>query len=137
VSQDGRFWWNGTGWQPIVRPRRTPWGVIGFVIVFVAIAAFVIHAFPRQVIDTTQYGASNGTIDSPNQVEFDYRAQDSCNNLTFVFTFYDQQGIKVGEFPDSQASQVNGGQLYHLTIATGQTIDPSATHFTAAPTCNS
>jgi hypothetical protein len=137
VSQDGRFWWNGTTWQPIVRRRQVPWGVVGFAIVILAIIAFVIHAFPRQIIDTNHYGATNATIDSSTQIEFDYLAQDSCNNLTFVYTFYDAQGIKVGEFQDSQSRQVAAGQSYHMVIDTSQPIDPSATRFTATPVCNS
>ncbi len=137
VSQDGAFWWNGTAWQPIVRRKRLPWGVIGFVVVILAIGAFVVHQFPRQIIDTTQYGATNARIDSPYLVEFDFRAQDSCSNLAFVYTFYDVQGIKVGEVKDSQSRQVIAGQSYHLTIATSQPIDASATRFTATPICNS
>jgi hypothetical protein len=137
VSQDGMFWWNGTAWQPIVRRRQRPWGVIGFVVAIVIVAAVVIHAFPRQIIDTTRYGATNTVIDSSTQIEFDYRAQDSCNNLTFVYTVFDQQGIKVSEFQDSFSRQVTAGQTYHLVFDTGQPIDPSATRFTATPNCNS
>ena len=137
VSQDGKFWWNGTAWQPIARPRRVPWGVIGFVAAILVVAAVIVHQFPRQIIDTTQYGATNYTIDSTTQIEFDYRAQDSCNNLTFIYTFYDAQGIKVGEFKDSQSHQVNAGQSYHMVIDTTDPIDPSATRFTATPVCNS
>lgn len=137
MSQDGKFWWNGTAWQPIVRPKRTPWGLIGFVIVVLAIVALVIHAFPRQIIDTNHYGATNATIDGPTQIDFDYLAQDSCNSLTFIYTFYDAQGIKVSEFKDSLPRQVSAGQSYHFTIALSDTIDPSATRFTVTPTCNS
>lgn len=137
VSVDGRFWWNGTAWQPIARQRRPPWGVIGFVLVIIAIGAVVVHEFPRPIIDTTQYGATNARIDGPTLIEFDYRAQDSCNNLTFVYTFYDQQGIKVGEVKDSQSRQVTAGQSYHFAVGTSDPIDPSATRFTATPICNS
>jgi hypothetical protein len=138
VSQDGRFWWNGTAWQPIVAPRRrVPWGIIGLIVVSLAIAALIVHANPRPIIDTNHYGASNTTIDSPNQLEFDYLAQDACANLTFIYTFYDAQGIKVGEVTDSVSRQVAAGQSYHFVIDTSQEIDPSATRFTATPTCNS
>jgi hypothetical protein len=139
ISQDGRFWWNGTAWQPIVRRRQTPWGLIALAIAIIAVIAIVVHSVPRQIIDTTQYGVTNAQIDSPTLIEFDYRAKDSCNNLTFVYTFYDAQGIKVGEFQDEHGNQVTGGKSYHFTISTtnGQSIDPSATRFTATPNCSS
>lgn len=137
VSQDGKYWWNGTVWQPIVRQRRVPWGVIGFVVVILAVGAFVVHQFPRQIIDTNHYGASNATIDGPTQIEFDYLAQDSCNSLTFIYDFYNAQGIKVGELPDTLARQVTAGQSYHFTVDLTDPIDASATRFTATPNCNS
>jgi hypothetical protein len=137
ISQDGRNWWNGMAWLPIV-PRRQPnFALIGMVIGIIALIVFVVIAFPRPIIDTTTYGATNATIDSPTQIEFDYRAQDSCNNLTFVYTFYNAQGFKVGEFQDGQPRQVTAGQSYHFAASAGQTIDPSATRFTATPTCAS
>lgn len=138
VSQDGKYWWNGVGWQPIVSTRRPNFALIGIAIAIIAVVVFVVVAFPRPFIDTKPYGATNARIDSPTQIEFDYRAQDSCNNLTFVYTFYDAQGIKVGEFQDEQPSQVTAGQSYHFTISTnsGQQIDPTATRFTATPTCH-
>jgi len=138
VSQDGNYWWNGTAWQPILRRRRVPWGVVGGVLAVIAASAFVIHSFPRQIIDTSTYGATNAQIDSSGLIEFDYRAHDTCNNLTFIYTFYNPQGIKVSEFPDQQSKQVTAGQTYHFTIAigNGQQIDSSATRFTATPTCH-
>lgn len=138
MSQDGNYWWNGTAWQPIVRRRRVPWGVVGGVLAIIAASAFVIHSFPRQIIDTSTYGATHAQIDSPGLIEFDYRAHDTCNNLTFIYTFYDQPGIKVSEFQDQQSKQVTAGQSYHFTFAigNGQQIDPSATRFTVTPTCH-
>ena len=136
VSQDGRFWWNGTGWQPIVAPKRPlPWALIGVVVVILVVLAFVVHAYNRPIIDTTQYGASNTTIDGPTQIEFDYIAQDDCRNLTFVYTFYDAQGVKVAEFSDSSSRQVSARQSYHFVVATPQPLDPSATRFNATPNC--
>src|SRR5216683_2258799 len=55
------------------------------------------------------YGATNAQIDSSGLIEFDYRAHDTCNNLTFIYTFYNQQGIKVSEFQDQQSKQVTAG----------------------------
>jgi hypothetical protein len=138
VSQDGTYWWNGIAWQRIVRRRRVRWGVVGGVLAIIAASALVIHAFPRQIIDTSTYGATRAQIDSSGLIEFDYRAQDTCNNLTFIYTFYDQQGIKVSEFQDQQSKQVTAGQSYHFTFAigNGQQIDPSATRFTVTPTCH-
>ncbi|HET9410256.1 MAG TPA: hypothetical protein VFO75_00095 [Candidatus Dormibacteraeota bacterium] len=138
VSKDGRYWWNGIAWQPIVAKRGPNWAMIGIAVAIVAVIAYVVIAYPRPIVDTTAYGASNATIDSSTQIEFDYRAQDSCNNLTFVYTFYNAQGIKVGEFQDEQPSHVTAGHSYHFTItaAGGDQIDPSATRFTATPTCH-
>jgi len=138
VSRDGKYWWNGISWQPIVLKRGPNYALIGMVIGIIALIAFVVIAYPRSIIDTTTYGVTNATIDSPTQIEFDYRAQDSCNNLTFVYTFYNAQGIKVGEFQDETPSQVTAGKSAHFTISTnsGEQIDPSATRFTATPTCH-
>ena len=138
VSQDGKFWWNGTTWQPIAaQRRRIPWGVIGAVVVIMVIAAVVIHSVPRQLIDTNTYGATNAKIDSPVMIEFDYMSQDSCSAMVFVYTFYNAEGIKVTEFQDPYARTVNAGQGYHFTVAASQPIDPSATRFTVTPNCTS
>ena len=139
VSQDGNYWWNGTAWQPIVRRRQVPWGVIAGVVLIIAAIALSIHFYPRPLIDLSSYGATNAQIDSTTQIEFDYRSQDSCNNLTFIYTFYNQQGFKVSEFDDQQSRQVSAGQTYHFTIAigsNGQGADPSASRFTVTPTCH-
>jgi len=137
MSQDGRYWWNGTAWQPLVTKRRPNFALIGIAIAIVAVIAFVIYAYPRPIVDTTQYGVTNARIDSSTQIEFDYRAATSCNTLTFDYTFYDAQGIKVDELQDEQQSQVTAGKRYHFTItASGQPIDASATRFTATPTCH-
>jgi hypothetical protein len=137
MSQDGRHFWNGVAWQPVKMKRPLPnFVLIGIAIVFIAGIAWVVHAIPRSV-DTTPYGVTNAKIDSSTQIEFDYRAQDSCNNLTFVYTFYNSSGIKVDAFQDEQPSQVTSGKTYHFTIsASGQPIDATATRFTATPTCN-
>lgn len=139
VSEDGSYWWNGMAWQAIVRRRQVPWGVVGGVVAIIAVAAFVVHSYPRPLIDTSTYGATNAQIDSSGFIEFDYRAQDTCNSLTFIYTFYNQQGIKVSEFQDQQSKQVTAGQTYHFAIAignNGQEFDPSATRFTVTPTCH-
>ena len=137
VSQDGKFWWNGTTWQPIARPQRRPWGIIAIAIAIIAVAAFVIHAMPRQIIDTNTYGATNTVIDGPTQIEFDFRSQDSCSDLTFIYSFHNPQGIKVGEVDDPTGRSVSGGQVYHFTIALSQPIDTSATSYTVTPNCRS
>jgi hypothetical protein len=138
VSQDGAYWWNGTAWQPIVR-RRTPppWGLIVAVVVILGVIAVVVYTHQGPLIDLSQYGATNTVIDGPTQVEFDYRAQDTCSNLTFIYTFYDAQGIKVGEVSESFGREVKAGQSYHFTVALSQPIDPSAARFTATPNCGS
>ena len=139
VSQDGNYWWNGTAWQPIVRRRQVPWGVVVGVVAIIVATAFVVHSFPRQLFDTSTYGATNAQIDSSGLIEFDYRAHDNCSNLTFIYTFYNPQGIKVSEFQDQQSKQVTAGQTQHFAIAIGnggQQIDSSATRFTVTPTCH-
>ena len=138
VSQDGNYWWNGTAWQPILRRRQVPWGVVVGVLAIIAASAFVIHSFPRQLIDTSTYGATHAQIVSSAFIEFDYRAHDTCDNLTFIYTFYNQQGIKVSEFQDQLSKQVTASQTYHFSFAigNGQQIDPSATRFTVTPTCH-
>jgi len=137
VSQDRNFWWNGTAWQPIVRPQRRPWGVIAIAIAIIAVAAFVIHSVPRQIVDTNTYGATNTVIDGPTQIEFDYRSQDSCSDLRFIYTFYNAEGVKLGDVPDPAGRSVSGGQLYHFTVALLRTVDPAASRFTATPNCSS
>ena len=111
---------------------------MGIVAIIVA-TAFVVHSFPRQLFDTSTYGATNAQIDSFGLIEFDYRAHDNCNNLTFIYTFYNPQGIKVSEFQDQQSKQVTAGQTQHFAIAIGnggQQIDSSAARFTVTPTCH-
>jgi hypothetical protein len=136
VSQDGRYVWNGTAWQPIVRRRQAPWIIIGLAIVIIAGVAFVIRAIPGPT-DTTPYGVTNAKIDSPTQIEFDYRAKDTCNSLVFDYKFFDSSGSQVDEFQDEQQSQVTAGKSYHFTItASGQTINSDAKTFTATPTCH-
>jgi hypothetical protein len=138
ISQDGKHWWNGTAWQPIVAKRGPNYALIGMVIGIIALIAFVVIAYPRPIIDTTTYGVTNPVMDSPTLIEFDYRAQDSCNNLTFIYTFYNGQGFKVGEFEDQQPRQVTAGKSSHFTASTnpGDVIDASAVRFTATPTCH-
>ena len=139
VSEDGGFWWNGTAWQAIVRQRQVPWGIVGGIVAIIVVAAIVIFSFRGHLtIDTSTYGATNEQIDSSALIEFDYRDQNGCNNLTFIYTFYNQQGIKVSEFDDQLSRSVTAGQSYHFTIsiANGQGFDPSATRFTVTPTCH-
>src|SRR5579859_1313761 len=85
LSRDGRYFWNGTAWQPIVRRRGRPNLVlIGIAIVIIAGVALAIKTIPGPK-DTTPYGVTNAKIDSPTQVEFDYRSQTACNTLTFHY----------------------------------------------------
>lgn len=139
VSEDGGYWWNGTAWQAIVRQRQVPWGVVGGVVAIIVVAVLVVYSFRSHLaIDTSAYGATNAQIDSSALIEFDYRSADACNNLTFTYTFYNQEGIKVSEFQDQLSRSVTAGQSYHFTVAigNGQQFDPSATRFTVTPTCN-
>lgn len=137
MSQDGRYWWNGTAWQPVVKRRGSPnFILIGLAIVFIAGIAWVVHAIPGPS-DSTPYGVTNAKIDSSSQIEFDYRARAGCKTLTFDYKFYDSSGSQVDEFQDEQQSQVTAGKSYHFTItASGQTIDSRASRFTADPTCH-
>jgi hypothetical protein len=137
VSRDGRYWWNGTAWQATVKPRRRPNLVlIGIGIVIVAGVALAIRAIPGPT-DNTPYGISNAKIDSPTQVEFDYRSKTACKTLTFHYTFFSSTGSTVDDRDDQEQSQVIAGKTYHFTItATDKAIDSRATRFTALPTCH-
>jgi hypothetical protein len=137
VSQDGRYWWNGTAWQAATKPRRRPNLVlIGIGIVIVAGVLLAIRTIPGPK-DNTPYGVTNAKIDSPTQIEFDYRSQTACNTLTFHYTFYGSAGATVDDRDDQMQSQVSAGKTYHFTItASDKAIDSRATRFTASPTCH-
>jgi hypothetical protein len=133
VSRDGRYFWNGTAWQLATRPRRRPNLVlIGIGVVIVAGVALAIRTIPGPS-DTTPYGVTNAKIDSPTQVEFDYRSK----TATFHYTFFSSTGSTVDDRDDTEQSQVTAGKSYHFTItATDRAIDSRATRFTASPTCH-
>ncbi len=43
VSQDGRHFWNGSGWQPVARPSFKPSGLfIGLALVVVVLAGYLV-----------------------------------------------------------------------------------------------
>jgi hypothetical protein len=136
ISQDGRYWWNGAAWQPIKRRGfRPPIAVAGIVLVIVAGAWFVLKSLPQP--PPPQNGVSNTKIDSPTQFEFDYRRATTCNDITFLYTFFDSGGHAVGTYPDQQHNKMIGGRSYHVTVnAFGVSIDPHAVRFDAAPTCH-
>ncbi len=138
VSQDGRYFWNGVAWQPIARPGFRPSGlVIGLAIVVVAIGAVGIyvalkpHPFEGE-------GVSNAKIDSPTEIEFDYRRGSSCANLTFEYKFFDSSGKQVDDLADTKGDAVDGGRDYHFDIKASPgepAIDSRAVRFEADATC--
>ena len=136
ISEDGRYWWNGTAWMPIKKPRgRAPIALIVIGLVIVVGIGWVIHQATQPKNIT--YGVTNAKIDSTTQIEFDYTANADCSNLFFDYKFFDSGGKQVDEFKDNSGSKVTKDQIYHFTISAnaGQVIDPSAKTFTADPTC--
>jgi len=135
VSQDGRYWWNGAGWQLNQKRRfRPPIAVTLIVVAFLALAGFVISKIPQPPPDP--YGVSNAKIDSSTQFEFDYRRPTACKDLTFDYLFYDAGSHQVDEFADEKHSQVSADRTVHFTIYTFTGIASNAVRFVATPTCN-
>jgi hypothetical protein len=142
VSHDGRYFWNGAAWQPIARPSRRPSGlVIVLGVVVVAIGGFIL--FNALTRPWEGEGVSNARIDSRTAIEFDYQRASHCNNLTFVYKFFDSRGNQVQVLSDTKGSPVDGsarffGKTYHVTVSFNpqQPISSSAMRFEADATCH-
>ena len=138
VSQDGKHFWNGGGWQPIKKPRTRISGlVIALAVLIVAGVAFIVYA----VLSPKPFegeGVSNARIDSTTEIEFDYRRSTTCSKLQFEYRFFDGGSNEVDTFHDITGSVVSGGVTHHFDIRTdpSQPIDPRATRFVADATCN-
>jgi hypothetical protein len=141
VSQDGRYWWNGAGWQPVIRRRGfRPSGLL------IVLAVFIFAAVGYIAFDVLHHvqelfageGVSNAKIDSSTEIEFDYRRVSTCNNLTFQYNFFDRGGKQVDVFHDTTGGRVDGGVLTHFDIKGdgSQPIDSRAVRFEANATCN-
>jgi hypothetical protein len=139
VSQDGRWFWNGAAWQPVVRRGfRLSWRVIALaVVVMVALFGFL----ASRAIKPSPYegdGVSNGKIDSATEIEFDYQRSSACKSLVFEYKFYDSKGNLVDDFTDTSGSPVDANTKYHFDIKanTGEPpIDTRAVRFEAVATC--
>ena len=142
ISQDRRHWWNGAAWQPIKRPGFRPSGlVIVLGLLIVGIAVFIVYSNLTRPFEGDD--VTNAKIDSPSQIEFDYRASQSCSNLTFNYKFFDGSGHQVDTLSDANGHAVSGGADYHFTITGTQgvvggtiTIDLRATRFEADSVCS-
>jgi hypothetical protein len=137
VSQDGRYWWNGAGWQPVVRRRARPSALLIVLAVFIFGAVGYI-AFNLLHQPFAGEGVSNAKIDSRTEIEFDYRRGSTCNNLTFQYNFFDSGGKQVDVLNDATGGKVDGGVLTHFDIKgdASQPIDSRAVRFEAIAACN-
>src|SRR5882672_10411600 len=140
VTSDGRYWWNGTAWLPVVRRRsfRPNWFVIGMAVLCVGAVIYIVRGFGEEVARRSAViGVTNTRIDSPTQVEFDYQRANSCQNLTFEYWFYDQGGSKIQVLRDLTSTSVIGHRVYHITVTMNTPINSSAARFLAVDTCHS
>lgn len=149
VSQDGRWIWNGVAWQPYVRRRLPPTpALIGLVIAVLVVAGFFAYKalkpatpYEKAPPPATPYegaGVTNGKIDSPTQIEFDYSRSSYCKNVVFEYKFYDSRGALVDDLADSGGSPVDANTTYHFVIKSNpgdQPIDSRAVRFEAVATC--
>jgi hypothetical protein len=138
VSQDGRYWWNGAAWQPVAKPRGfRPSGLLILLAVFIFGAVGYV-AFNLLHQPFAGEGVSNAKIDSPTEIEFDYRRASTCNDLTFQYDFFDKSGNHVDVFHDLTGGRVDGGVLNHFDIKgdASQPIASSAVRFEANATCH-
>jgi phage terminase large subunit-like protein len=135
VSEDGRYWWNGSDWQlnqkKVFRP---PIAVTLIVVAFLAVAGFVISKIPQAAPEP--YGVTNMKIDSSTQVEFDYRRSTKCQDLTFNYVFFDKSGQPVDNFVGETHNTVRGDATIHFTINSFTPIASNAVRFVATPTCH-
>jgi hypothetical protein len=142
VSQDRRYWWNGANWQPIKKPGFRPSGLVIILGLFVVGAvAFIVYGNLTRPFEGE--GVTNAKIDSTTQIEFDYHASRSCNNLTFDYKFFDSGGHQVDSLSDANPHAVSGGSDYHFTISGGSgvvggsvAIDSRAARFEADAICS-
>jgi hypothetical protein len=83
-------------------------------------------------------GVSNAKIVSSSEIQFDYRRDTTCNDLTFEYKFFDLFGRQVEGFRDFTSRRIEGGVMAYLnvTIDPSQPIDPSAVRFLADATCH-
>jgi hypothetical protein len=141
VSQDGRYWWNGAGWQPVARPKRFRPSVLVIVLavfIFAAVGYMAFNLAHRVNELFAGEGVSNAKIDSPTEFEFDYLRGSTCNDLTFQYDFFDKSGNHVDVFHDLTGGKVDGGVLTHFDIKgdASQPIDGRAVRFEAKATCH-
>jgi hypothetical protein len=136
LSPDGKYFWNGSQWQPVAAPKTSnAWKV--WLVIF-AIGG-VIAYFGSGSHSSTPPTISNAKIDSAHQVEFDYYAATDCNDLTFEYAFYDDGGNRVDDFVGSTHNTVRQGQSYHFTstdFTIGESIASAATRFDVYASCH-
>jgi hypothetical protein len=141
VSSDGSYWWNGSAWQPVRRPGFRPnYFVLGMAVVLVAAGIFVVQRIQYNIAhpEVVTMGITNGKIDSPTQIEFDYARSTSCSNVFFTFHFFDKNGSQVGgDLVSEGGVYVSANKTTHFTetIQSGQ-IPSSAVRFTGVAACN-
>jgi hypothetical protein len=141
VSQDGRYWWNGAGWQPVARRRGfRPSGLVLVLAVFIiaAVGYMALNLAHRVNEIFAGEGVSNAKIDSSTEFEFDYLRASTCNDLTFQYDFFDKSSNHVDVFHDTTGGKVDAGVLTHFDIKAdaSQPIDSRAVRFEAKATCH-
>jgi len=138
VSQDGRYWWNGATWQPVVRRRR--FRVNGFVVfmglVCLGILVFIGHGVYDAVTSGPAPGVSNARIDNLYQIEFDYARAAPCHSVTFTYLFYGSNGKKLSTYDDATRADVPAHRVFHVTVSLNAPLDPSANRFDALDACH-
>jgi hypothetical protein len=135
VSADGRYWWNGTDWQPHrKRGFRPPIALALIIVALLGGVWYLLHdVFPTP---PTPYGVSNMKIDSSTEFEFDYRRKTACKDLTFEYVFFDQNGGQVDRIAGETHNTVRADAVTHVTVDSFTPLDSNAVRFTATPTCH-
>lgn len=140
VSQDGRHFWNGAAWVPVVKRSgaRPSLLLIGIAVFVVAVVGFIAYKTVLSPQPFAGDGVSNAKIDSPTEVEFDYKRSSTCQNLTFEYRFFDGNGKQVDVFHDTTGGKVDGGVKTHFDIKAdaSQPINSASVRFEANATCH-
>ena len=135
LSKDGRYWWNGTTWQPMKRRGfQPPIAMTLIVLVVVAGVWYLMTHVPKSAPEP--YGVTNARIDSSTEIEFDYRRSTTCNDLTFNYTFFDHSGHQVDIFAGEEHHKVPPDTTEHYDVIGYTSIDSHAVRFDAVPTCH-
>ena len=107
------------------RGFRPPLPLIAFGILILVVVGFVVFNLVARSLAGD--GVSNAKIVSSSEIQFDYRRDTTCNDLTFEYRFFDLFGRQVEGFRDFTSRRIEGGVTAYLNV----TIDPSRLTCTA------